>query len=256
MSDINKLLDIMARLRDPDTGCPWDRAQDFRSIAPYTLEEAYEVADAIDRGDLDALRNELGDLLLQVVFHARMASEQGAFDFGDVVAGIVAKLVRRHPHVFGNERLATPAEQTAAWEAHKTAERAAAGETGVLAGIGQALPALLRAHKLGKRAASVGFDWPDAAGARQKLLEELAEVDAAAAAGDAAALAEEVGDLLFAAANLARKLGVQPEEALRQANRKFSQRFAVVERSVQASQRPFEDFSLAELDAFWERAKD
>lgn len=255
MGDIYKLLEIMAALRDPLRGCPWDRAQDFRSIAPYTIEEAYEVADAIDRGDLHALREELGDLLLQVVFHAQMASEAGAFDFADVVAGIVDKLLRRHPHVFGDEQLATAAEQSAAWERHKAAERAAAGEVGVLDGVALAMPGLLRAYKLGKRAAAVGFDWPNAAGARQKLLEELAEVDAAAAGEDRARLAEEVGDLLFAAANLARKLGMEPEEALRQANRKFSRRFAAVEQSVRASGRPFADFSLQELDALWERAK-
>jgi len=255
MDDIYKLLEIMAALRDPLRGCPWDRAQDFRSIAPYTIEEAYEVADAIDRGDLGALREELGDLLLQVVFHAQMASEQGAFDFADVVAGINAKLRRRHPHVFGTEQVATAGEQSLAWEAQKAEERAAAGATGTLDGVSQALPALRRACKLGQRAARVGFDWPDAGGPRQKLLEELAEVDAAAAGEDRARLAEEVGDLLFAAANLARKLGVEPEEALRQANRKFSRRFAAVEQSVRASGRPFADFSLQELDALWELAK-
>ncbi|RMF99292.1 MAG: nucleoside triphosphate pyrophosphohydrolase [Gammaproteobacteria bacterium] len=255
MDDIYKLLEIMAALRDPLRGCPWDRAQDFRSIAPYTIEEAYEVADAIDRGDLGALREELGDLLLQVVFHAQMASEQGAFDFADVVAGINAKLRRRHPHVFGAEQVATAGEQSLAWEAQKAEERAAAGATGTLDGVSQALPALRRACKLGQRAARVGFDWPDAGGPRQKLLEELAEVDAAAAGEDRARLAEEVGDLLFAAANLARKLGVEPEEALRQANRKFSRRFAAVEQSVRASGRPFADFSLQELDALWELAK-
>lgn len=245
----------MARLRDPETGCPWDLEQDFRSIAPYTIEEAYEVAEAIDRGDLSHLREELGDLLLQVVFHARMAEEAGAFDFEAVATGITDKMVRRHPHVFGDAAVATAAAQTAAWEAHKQEERQTAGAAAVLAGVGLALPALLRAHKLCKRASRVGFDWPDAAGARLKVVEELAELADAEQSADSAAIEEEVGDLLFATANLARKLGVNPEEALRRANHKFEGRFAMVEGEVRARGGDWSAFDLDTLDEFWALAK-
>jgi len=251
MDSIAKLLEIMAALRDPRTGCPWDIEQDFASIAPYTIEEAYEVADAIDRGDLDALREELGDLLLQVVFHARMAEEQGRFRFDDVAAAIGDKLVRRHPHVFGAERIGSAGEQRVAWEATKARER---GPAGVLDGVALALPALARAAKLGRRAGAVGFDWEDEAGVVAKVREELAEFESAAP-GDAAARAEEIGDLLFSVANLARKADVDPEEALRRANLKFEGRFRTVERLVAGSGRPWEAHSPAELDAYWRQAK-
>ncbi len=255
MGNLEKLLDIMARLRDPETGCPWDIQQDFRSIAPYTIEEAYEVAEAIDRQDLGQLRDELGDLLLQVVFHARMAEEAGSFDFEAVAGGIVDKLLRRHPHVFGEAEVTSAAAQTVAWEAHKEQERQTAGDTTVLAGVGLALPALLRAHKLCKRASRVGFDWPDAAGARLKVVEELAELADAEQSADPAAIDEEIGDLLFATANLARKLGVNPEEALRRANHKFEGRFATVEGEVRARGGDWSAFDLDTLDEFWALAK-
>jgi MazG family protein len=256
MRSIQKLLEVMAALRDPVNGCPWDLEQDFASIAPYTIEEAYEVADAVDRGDLDALRSELGDLLLQVVFHAQMASEAGHFDFEAVAATIVDKMIRRHPHVFADAQVASAQAQSDAWEAHKQAERSAAGEHGVLDGVSLALPALLRAYKLTKRAARVGFDWPEADGAREKVAEELAELEQARQGGDDRALAEEVGDLLFAVTNYARKLGVNPEEALRAANGKFARRFSVVEAGVDDQGGNWSAFSLAELDALWDRAKD
>ncbi len=255
MRSIDKLLEVMVRLRNPESGCPWDLQQDFRSIAPYTIEEAYEVADAADRDDLEALRGELGDLLLQVVFHAQIASERGGFDFESVAAGIVDKMIRRHPHVFGDERIDDAQAQTEAWEEHKEAERRGTGDHGVLDGISLALPALLRAQKLGKRAARVGFDWPDADGPREKILEELDEVDAAVRSNDPDAIADEVGDLLFAAANLARKLGVNPEEALRQSNRKFERRFREVEAKVAEQGGDWDRFSLAELEALWCDAK-
>lgn len=251
MSPIEKLLQVMAALRDPARGCPWDVEQDFRSIAPYTIEEAYEVADAIDRGDRAALREELGDLLLQVVFHARMAEEAGEFGFDEVARGIADKLVRRHPHVFGDERIESADAQRVAWEAAKARERGAAG---VLAGVAQALPSLARAAKLGRRAAAVGFDWPDAAGVAEKVREELAEFEAAPADAPEAR-AEEIGDLLFSVANLARHAGVDPEEALRRANRKFEARFREVERLVAESGRDWPKHSPAELDALWNRAK-
>ncbi|HHQ14673.1 MAG TPA: nucleoside triphosphate pyrophosphohydrolase [Chromatiales bacterium] len=255
MSNINKLLEVMTRLRDPESGCPWDLEQDFRSIAPYTIEEAYEVADAADHNDLEALRSELGDLLLQVVFHAQIAAESGAFDFDSVVAGITAKMIRRHPHVFGNDLIDNAQAQTEAWEQHKEAERRSGGEHGVLDGVSLALPALLRAQKLGKRAARVGFDWPDVSGPREKILEELDEIDAAIQSDDPAAIADEVGDLLFAVANLARKLGVNPEEALRQSNRKFERRFRDVEAKVAEQGGDWNRFSLDELEALWASAK-
>ena len=255
MNSMQKLLEVMAALRDPRSGCPWDLEQDFASIAPYPIEEAYEVADAIDRGDLDGLRDELGDLLLQVVFHAQMADEAGRFDFEAVAAAIVDKMIRRHPHVFASDKVADAQAQTDAWEAHKQAERSAAGDHGVLDGVSPGMPALLRAHKLAKRASRVGFDWPDADGARGKIDEELAELEQARQADDSQAVSEEVGDLLFAVSNYARKLDVNPEEALRAANAKFTRRFNQVAAGVQAGGGDWSAFSLAELDALWNRAK-
>ena len=234
MSDrqsIQRLIEIMARLRDPEGGCPWDIAQDFRSIAPYTIEEAHEVADAIERGDLDDLKDELGDLLFQVVFHARMAEEENAFAFGDVVAAISDKLERRHPHVFGDADIADAQAQTVNWEDIKAAERAERGESddSVLAGVSRGLPALRRAVKLQKRAARVGFDWPAAEPIFDKLEEEADELKAAMAVGDADNIEEEIGDLLFAITNLARKLDVDPGGALRRSNHKFERRFRAME---------------------------
>jgi tetrapyrrole methylase family protein/MazG family protein/ATP diphosphatase len=253
---IDRLLEVMARLRSPDGGCPWDREQTFATIVPFTIEEAYEVADAIDRGDLPALKDELGDLLFQVVFHARMAEEQGAFAFNDVVAAITAKLTRRHPHVFAAAgAIATPADQRVAWEEHKAAERQGSSDPSALAGIGSALPALMRAAKLGQRAARVGFDWESPAGVREKLAEELDELAVAEAANDAAAMTDELGDVLFTMANLARRLGVTPEEALRQANAKFERRFRAVEERVRAAGRELTQLDPAALDAEWRAVK-
>jgi MazG family protein len=251
---IDRLLAIMARLRDPDCGCPWDKEQDFATIAPYTIEEAYEVADAIERGDMAALKDELGDLLLQVVFHARMAEEAGRFAFDDVAAAIADKMVRRHPHVFGAVEIQTVAAQNEAWEAHKAAERAATGRhDSVLDGVALALPALLRAAKISRRAARIGFDWPTARAVIPKIAEEIAEIEAELDTGGApAALEEEVGDLLFAAANLARKLEVEPETALRRATAKFERRFRRVE--ALAAERGI-GHDLDALEALWEEVK-
>lgn len=253
-NSISKLLEIMARLRDPQTGCPWDRAQRFETIAPYTIEEAYEVADAIERGAPGELEHELGDLLFQVVFHARLAEEAGLFDFSDVAAAISDKLVRRHPHVFEGQSL--PQDQNADWEARKREERRAAGNDSVLADIPTGLPALTRAAKLGKRAAGVGFDWPDRTGARAKIDEELGELDAACAAGTPDDIEAEMGDLLFAVTNLCRHLRVDPEQALRGSSRRFEARFTGVESRVAAAQRDWTEHTLAELDRYWEAAKD
>ncbi|HEY9182963.1 MAG TPA: nucleoside triphosphate pyrophosphohydrolase [Gammaproteobacteria bacterium] len=251
-----ELLRIMAKLRDRDGGCPWDLEQTFATIAPYTIEEAYEVADAIERGDLVALKDELGDLLFQVVFHARMAQEAGAFDFADVAAAICAKMLRRHPHVFGDQRVADSAEQTQRWEEIKREERGAAPASGsVLDDVPVGLPALTRAAKLGKRAASVGFDWPDVAGVRAKVDEELAELDAASAAGDAREIEAEVGDVLFSIANWCRHVNVDPEACLRGANERFTRRFRAVESEVGSSGRGWKDFDAAALDELWRRAK-
>ena len=245
----------MAALRDPESGCPWDLEQDFASIAPYTIEEAYEVADAIDRGDLDDLRDELGDLLLQVVFHAQMADEQGAFNFAAVTEAITAKMLRRHPHVFGDEKVTDAAAQTVAWEEHKRLERAGTDQTGILDGISLGLPALLRAAKLGKRAAGVGFDWPDARGVQDKVAEEMLELEQARDAQDQAAMAEELGDLLFSVAQLARHYEVDPEEALRSANLKFVRRFEQLEAGLAADGARWEDESLDDLEARWQDVK-
>ena len=226
---IDRLIAIMARLRDPERGCPWDKEQDFATIAPYTIEEAYEVADAIARGDIAALKDELGDLLLQVVFHARMAEEAGDFAFADVAAAIADKMVRRHPHVFGDAEIASVAAQNEAWEAHKAKEREAkGGHDSVLDGVALALPALLRAGKISRRAARIGFDWPDAPAVIAKIREEIAELEIELG-GDTARIEDEVGDLLFAVANLARKLDIEPETALRRATAKFERRFRRVE---------------------------
>jgi ATP diphosphatase len=252
---ILRLLDIMARLRAPD-GCPWDREQSFETIAPYTIEEAYEVADAIGRGpDFPALLDELGDLLFQVVYHAQMASEAGKFDFDDVAQSISNKMVRRHPHVFGEAEIRSVESQATAWETKKQAERAARAETGTLAGIPTGLPALTRALKLTRRAARVGFDWPDAAAVLDKLDEEAAELRAELPAADKARLADEVGDLLFVLANLARKLDLDPEACLAGANAKFERRFGAVERQLAAEGRTPQDTDLETMEAAWVAAK-
>ena len=253
---IEKLLEIMATLRDPVAGCPWDREQNFATIVAYTIEEAYEVAEAVDAGDFAALRTELGDLLLQVVFHARMAEEAGQFAFADVVAAVCDKLIRRHPHVFGDAQVATAAEQRVAWEQIKATEqgRSPGGDVRLLAGVSIALPALARAAKLGRRAATVGFDWAELPGVIAKVHEELAEVEAVPP-GDMPQLEEEIGDLLFTVANLARRAELDPEEALRKANRKFERRFDLVERQVRDSGRDWSGFTPSELDAFWNKAK-
>ena len=253
--DISRLIEIMAALRTPGSGCPWDLEQDFASIAPYTLEEAYEVADAIARGDLDDLRDELGDLLLQVVFHSRMAQEAGLFDFDQVAQGIGDKMVRRHPHVFGDHSYGSVENQIAGWEAIKAAERAAKARGGVLDDVSAGLPALTRALKLTKRAARVGFDWPSTAEVFEKLQEEIAELEAEVDAGDTAKARAELGDVLFVVANLARKLDVEPEDALRATNAKFSRRFAYVEAELAKIGKTPEQSDLAEMDALWNQAR-
>jgi len=255
MASIDEVLSIMARLRDPERGCPWDVAQDFRSIAPHTIEEAYEVADAIESGNLDALRDELGDLLLQVVYHARMAEEADRFDFEQVAAALADKLVRRHPHVFGDTAADSAAEREHIWEREKAAERSRNGETdaSALAGVTRGLPALSRAQKLQKRVARVGFDWPDAAGAADKVREELVEVEAAR--GDPSAVEAEVGDLLFAAVNVARHHGVDAETALRRAANRFERRFRAVESRLAAEGREASTVDLDELERHWQAVK-
>lgn len=247
--ELTRLLDVMARLRDPVTGCPWDREQDFTSIAPYTIEEAYEVADAIARDDMVDLPDELGDLLFQVVYHARMAEEAGLFDFAAVARAIADKMIRRHPHVFGD------GETTPGWEVHKQRERALRQRSGTLDGIPAGLPALTKALKITKRAGRVGFDWPDAERVLQKLEEEIAEVRAELPAGDPARLADEVGDVLFVAANLARKLGLDPEACLCGANDKFSRRFDAVERRLAADGMTLADAGLERMEAEWQAVK-
>ena len=247
--EVARLVGIMARLRDPAGGCPWDLAQDFRSIAPYTIEEAYEVADAIEREDWGALRGELGDLLLQPVYHARMAEEAGLFDLADVAEGIADKMVARHPHVFGAAEVASADEQTRAWEATKARERAGMR---TLDGVARTLPALTRAEKLQARAARVGFDWPSVGPVLEKVAEEAREV---AEAEGPAAREEEVGDLLFVVANLARHLGVDPERALRGACAKFERRFATIEDALATRGRTPAESDLAEMDALWDEAR-
>jgi nucleoside triphosphate diphosphatase len=266
--DIGRLIEIMAALRTPNTGCPWDLEQNFATIAPYTLEEAYEVADAIARDDLADLEDELGDLLLQVVFHARMAQEQGAFDFGNVVEAITSKLIRRHPHVFGDRTASNPESVKGLWDEIKAQEKLAKSQKkkqmgsarnepqadGALAGVPVALPALTRALKLQAKAGKVGFDWNDPRAVLRKIREETDEIEAALNAGDAEAAAE-VGDLLFAAVNLARHLDADPEALLRATNQKFERRFAAIERALSARGKAPQDATLAEMDALWNEAK-
>jgi ATP diphosphatase len=254
-TELRRLIGIMAALRDRRTGCPWDVAQNFDTIAPYTIEEAYEVADAIARRDFTALPDELGDLLFQVAYHARMAEEDGRFDFADVARAIADKMIRRHPHVFGDAAARTAEGQTAAWEQQKRDERRGRAETGALAGVPLALPALMRAHKLTARAARVGFDWPDAAAVLDKFAEEISELRAELPHADPARLADEVGDLLFVLANLARKLGLDPEACLRDANRKFARRFAAVEARLAAQATTPADSTLEAMEAEWQAVK-
>ena len=254
---IDELLAVMARLRDPDGGCAWDLEQSFETIAPYTIEEAYEVADAIERGSMPDLAEELGDLLLQVVFHAQMAREAGAFDFDDVARGIVEKMIRRHPHVFGDAAARTLAEQTRACEEIKAEERRARARhpTSLLDGVPKALPALARATKLSGRAARVGFEWPAIADVMAKLHEEVAELEAEMKSGDPDRLRDELGDVLFVCANIARTLGFDPEDALRGANAKFERRFRFVESALAARGSSPHVSSLDEMDALWDQAK-
>ena len=263
--DISGLLDIMAKLRTPGSGCPWDLEQNFATVVPYTIEEAYEVADAIARGDLDDLRDELGDLLLQVVFHARMAEEQNAFAFADVVEAITAKMIRRHPHVFADEQgRLTPSDVRGAWDrikAEEKAERAArqpsveAVRKSLLSGVKAGQPALTRAMELQRKASSVGFDWNDPRAVLHKIREEADEIEAALDRGDADELAGETGDLLFALVNLARHVGADPDLALRGANAKFERRFGYIEQQLAARGRSLESASLTEMDALWNEAK-
>lgn len=248
-----RLVEIMRRLRDPETGCPWDLEQDFASIAPYTIEEAYEVADAIDRQAWDELKGELGDLLFQSVFHAQMATERGLFDIGDVADTMSDKMVARHPHVFGDEnRDKSPEQQTRDWETIKAAERASKAETGVLDGVAMGLPALMRAVKLQNRAARVGFDWPSTEEVMDKMREEMDELRQAE---DPEECFEEFGDLLFVMANLARHMKIDPEAALRAANAKFTRRFKYIEDELSAKGKQPKDSSLTEMDALWDAAK-
>jgi ATP diphosphatase len=254
-AELRRLLDIMAALRDPDRGCPWDKEQTFETIAPYTIEEAYEVADAIARADFAGLPDELGDLLFQVVYHARMAEEAGRFGFAEVARVIADKMVRRHPHVFGDAAVRSAAEQTESWEALKKAERATRAETGALAGVPAGLPALTRAAKLTSRAARVGFDWPDAAAVLAKLDEEVAELRAELPDARPERLADEVGDLLFVLANLARKLDLDPEACLQRANLKFSNRFDAIEQAAAIAGKTLAEMSLEEMEDQWQKIK-
>lgn len=259
MDNVQKLIEVMARLRDPAGGCPWDLQQTFASLIPFTLEEAYEVADCIERGALDDLRDELGDLLFQVVFYARLAEERGLFGFDEVAAAIVDKLVRRHPHVFGDAAVDDARQQSAAWEAHKARERhAAAGEAaGALHGVSRTLPALVRAQKLQRRAARVGFDWSDMAGVFAKLDEEIEELRAELDSGaDAQRVEDELGDLLFTCVNLVRHAGLDAETALRRANRKFERRFTAMERTLRDQGVELEQADAERLDTAWRAVKD
>lgn len=257
---ILQLVNIMAALRHPETGCPWDIEQDFTSIAPYTIEEAYEVVDAIEKSDFNELKNELGDLLLQVIFHSQMAQEKGLFDFSDVIAAISQKMIGRHPHVFAaNKGALTSDEQSRNWEDQKAAERQqkapSLGQVGALDGIAKALPALMRAQKLQKRAARTGFDWPDAGQAAVKVQEELAELFDAQVQGDEDAMHEEAGDLLFSCVNVIRKLGIDAEDALRSGNEKFMQRFRAMEALSLAQGDDFKSLSLEQQDTLWRKVK-
>ena len=258
LDELDRLIDVMRRLRDPETGCPWDVKQTFETIAPYTIEEAYEVADAIARGDLTDIRDELGDLLLQVVFQSRIAEEAGQFDLGMVAKSIANKMVARHPHVFGtDEDRPTASRQKEIWEDIKAAERAKKGKAGVLDDVATGLPPMMRALKLQKRAARVGFDWPDFAQLVDKLNEEVAElqVEIAAEPQDKAKLSDEVGDLLFVAVNMARKLGIDPETALTDCNRKFEHRFNYIEQSLEKANKSIDYASLDEMETLWQEAK-
>jgi nucleoside triphosphate diphosphatase len=248
---IEALLRLCAQLRDPHSGCPWDRAQTLATIAPHTIEEAYEVADAIASQDAARIRDELGDLLFQVLLHSQLASEQGWFGFSDVAAGLQVKLVRRHPHVFDRQAAGDSEALAREWESHKAAERAAAGMQGALAGVPKALPALVRAAKLGRRAAAVGFDWPDERAVRPKIAEELRETEAAVRADDSASIAEELGDTLFALVNWARLLKVDPESALRAANDKFERRFAAMEALIAARGLAATELSAERWEQLW-----
>ena len=252
---IEALLRLCAQLRDPHDGCPWDRAQTLATIAPHTIEEAYEVADAIDNSDPTRIRDELGDLLFQVLLHSQLAREHGWFDFSQVAAGLHDKLVRRHPHVFGTKSAGNGNDLARDWDSHKAAERAAAGLAGALAGVPKALPALIRAAKLGRRAARVGFDWPDEQAVRSKIAEELRETEAAVTANDPAAIAEELGDTLFALVNWARQLHVDPEAALRGANEKFERRFAAMEAMIAARGHTVAELSAERWEQLWIEAK-
>ena len=266
--DIHDLIAIMAALRTPKTGCPWDLEQSFETIAPYTIEEAYEVIDAIERGDMVDLKDELGDLLLQVVFHARIAEEAKLFAFPDIVEAITKKLIRRHPHVFGNKDAQSPAAVKTLWDdikaeekAERRAARKAAGYTesevpaSVLSGVPEALPALTRAEKIQSKASKVGFDWNDPLVVLDKIEEETAEIKDAMASGSNSEITEEIGDLLFAVVNLARHLKIDPEQALRSANNKFSKRFNYIEHSLEAKNQPIKDTTLDEMEALWQEAK-
>ncbi|GAN78666.1 nucleoside triphosphate pyrophosphohydrolase [Acidocella aminolytica] len=252
---IQALINVMAALRDPETGCPWDKEQDFTTIAPYTIEEAYEVRAAIAAGEPEQLKDELGDLLFQVVYHARMAEEHGWFKFDDVADAITQKMIRRHPHVFGNEASRSTAAQTAAWEAQKAAERANLAQHGALDGVAEALPALKRAQKLTNRAARVKFDWPNAEAVLDKLAEEIAELRAELAEAKPDRLADELGDLLFVLVNLARKLGQDAETCLEGANEKFIRRFSRVEALLAERGRTPSDSTLDEMETLWATAK-
>ena len=265
MSSISKLLDIMRQLRDPQTGCPWDLEQDFKSIAPYTIEEAYEVADAIERNDLDDLKDELGDLLLQVVFHSQMANEAEIFNFDDVVEAICEKMTRRHPHVFAGKSIGDAESQAKNWEAYKKQERLQKRsvkqsnklnpENSVLSSVTAKLPSLTRAQKLTKQAAKVGFDWSDAGSVMHKVDEELAELKEAIASSNQEHITEEFGDLMFVMTNLARKLKIDPDASLRSANQKFIRRFHFIERQLAAQSKSLESTSLEEMDSLWNLAK-
>ena len=259
-SEIDRLLDIMARLRDPETGCPWDKVQTFETIAPYTIEEAYEVAEAIADGDMDELQGELGDLLFQVVFYAQMSSESGGYGFTEIARSISDKMIRRHPHVFAGASIESADAQTAEWETQKRSEREAKAKArgdlpSVLDDVPAALPALARAVKLQKRAARVGFDWPDVSGVLDKLAEEIEELRVEQAAGNTEAMAEELGDVLFAWTNLARHHKIDPETALRSANAKFERRFRRIEALLAAENRRPDDADLEDLEALWNQTK-
>ena len=257
-TDVETLREIMAALRNRENGCPWDVEQDFASIAPYTIEEAYEVADAIQRGNMGDLREELGDLLLQVIYHSQMAAEAGDFTLDDVLRGINTKMIRRHPHVFGDDETRSAGVAKGFWEKIKAAEKAASGKDNaesLLENVPLPLPALTRAEKLQKKASRAGFDWPDAEGPTAKVSEELAELNEAVTSGDADKMAEEFGDFLFAAVNMARHHGIDPEEALRQANAKFTRRFQHIESELSARGQKTDEVGLDEMDALWNEAK-